>query len=30
MSYNANREESQKDYTEQNAYILEYVKNTFV
>lgn len=29
MSY-ANMDESQKDYTQQNAYILEYVKNTFM
>lgn len=30
MSYNANTDDSQKDYTEQKAYILEYLKNTFV
>lgn len=27
---NANMDEYQKDYTQQNAYILEYVKNTFM
>lgn len=35
MSYNANMNESQKDYTGQKdvfqkTYILEYLKNTFV
>lgn len=29
MSY-ANMDESQKDYTEQNAYTLEYIKNKFM